>query len=123
MEWREAGDGDVCCVSACGTLREPMHHVPDSSRRARGVELWAAMKSLGRSGVRELVDRTCELAEVICGKIACGGYEVFERCGDQSGAGVVWSAEKTREVIRRVQEEGTCWCGGTVWQREDGDED
>ena len=46
---------------AAGPAREPMNHAPDASRRARGVELWAALKSLGRSGLCELVERTCAL--------------------------------------------------------------
>ena len=99
-----------------GTKREPMHHVPDSSRRARGVELWAALKSLGRSGVRELVERTCELARLFAEKLRGAGYEVLHDVVINQALVSFGSDEKTREVIRRVQEEGTCWCGGTVWQ-------
>jgi len=99
-----------------GTKREPMHHVPDSSRRARGVELWAALKSLGRSGVRELVERTCELARLFAEKLRGAGYEVLHDVVTNQALVSFGSDEKTREVIRRVQEEGTCWCGGTVWQ-------
>ena len=99
-----------------GTQREPMHHVPDSSRRARGVELWAALKSLGRSGVRELVDRTCELARLFAERLRGAGYEVLHEVAINQALVSFGSDEKTREVIRRVQEEGTCWCGGTVWQ-------
>ena len=99
-----------------GTQREPMHHVPDSSRRARGVELWAALKSLGRSGVRELVERTCELAKLFAERLREAGYEVLHDVVINQALVSFGSDEKTREVIRRVQEEGTCWCGGTVWQ-------
>jgi glutamate/tyrosine decarboxylase-like PLP-dependent enzyme len=100
----------------CGALREPMHHVPDSSRRARGVELWAALKSLGRSGVREMVERTCGLAKLFAEKLGAAGYEVLNDVVINQALVSFGRAEKTREVIRRVQEEGTCWCGGTVWQ-------
>jgi glutamate/tyrosine decarboxylase-like PLP-dependent enzyme len=99
-----------------GALREPMHHVPDSSRRARGVELWAALKSLGRNGVRELVERTCGLAKLFAERLRTAGYEVLNEVVVNQVLASFGSAEKTREVIRRVQEEGTCWCGGTVWQ-------
>ena len=99
-----------------GTKREPMHHVPDSSRRARGVELWAGLKSLGRRGVRELVERTCELARLFAEKLRGAGYEVLHDVAINQALVSFGSDEKTREVIRRVQEEGTCWCGGTVWQ-------
>jgi glutamate/tyrosine decarboxylase-like PLP-dependent enzyme len=99
-----------------GTQREPMHHVPDSSRRARGVELWAALKSLGRSGVRELVERTCEFAKLFSEKLRAAGYEVLHDVVINQALVSFGSDEKTREVIRRVQQGGTCWCGGTVWQ-------
>ena len=96
--------------------REPMHHVPDSSRRARGVELWAALKSLGRSGLRELIERTCELAQLLAGRLRAAGYEILNDVVINQALISFGSADKTREVIRLVQEEGTCWCGGTVWQ-------
>ncbi len=99
-----------------GALREPMHHVPDSSRRARGVELWAAMKSLGRSGLRDLIERTCEFAKLFAERLREAGYEILNDVVINQALVSFGSAEKTQEVIRRVQEEGTCWCGGTVWQ-------
>jgi len=96
--------------------REPMHHVPDSSRRARGVELWAALKSLGRSGLREMIERTCELAQLFAERLRAAGYEILSAVAINQALVSFGSAGKTREVIRRVQEDGTCWCGGTVWQ-------
>jgi len=99
-----------------GALREPMHHVPDSSRRARGVELWAALKSLGRRGLRDLIERTCEFAKLFAERLRAAGHEVLNDVVINQALVSFGSAEKTREVIRRVQEEGTCWCGGTVWQ-------
>ena len=99
-----------------GTSREPMHHVPDSSRRARGVELWAALKSLGRSGLRDLIERTSELAKLFAGRLRDAGFEVLNDVVINQALVSFGSAEKTQEVIRRLQEEGTCWCGGTVWQ-------
>ena len=99
-----------------GALREPMNHVPEASRRARGVELWAALKSLGRSGVRNLVERTCALAARFSEKLRGAGFEVLNEVVTNQVLVSFGAAEKTQEVIRRVQEEGTCWCGGTVWQ-------
>ncbi|HWY42857.1 MAG TPA: aminotransferase class V-fold PLP-dependent enzyme [Candidatus Sulfotelmatobacter sp.] len=99
-----------------GALREAANHVPESSRRARGVEIWAAMKSLGRSGVRELVERTCELAQLFAERLRAAGYEILNDVVINQALVSFGSAERTREVIQRVQEEGTCWCGGTVWQ-------
>jgi len=99
-----------------GSRREPMHHTPESSRRARGVELWATMKSLGRSGLCELIERTCAHARRFAQGLREGGFEVLNDVVINQVLVSFGRPEVTREVIRRVQEEGTCWCGGTVWQ-------
>ncbi len=99
-----------------GALREPMNHVPDASRRARGVELWAALKSLGRSGLRDLVERTCALATRFADKLRAAGFEILNDVVINQLLVSFGSAERTQDVIRRVQEDGTCWCGATVWQ-------
>ncbi len=99
-----------------GGRREPMHHTPESSRRARGVELWAALKSLGRSGLRALIERTCVYAQRFCRGFREAGFEVLNEVVINQVLVSFGSPEVTREVIRRIQEDGTCWCGGTVWQ-------
>ena len=99
-----------------GSRREPMNHTPESSRRARGVELWAALKSLGRSGLCELIERTCAHAQQFAQELREGGYEVLNDVVINQVLVSFGRPEVTREVIRRVQEDGTCWCGGTVWQ-------
>jgi len=99
-----------------GVCREPMHHTPESSRRARGVELWAALKSLGRSGLRALIERTCVYAQRFCQGFREAGFEVLNEVVINQVLVSFGSPEETREVIRRIQEDGTCWCGGTVWQ-------
>ena len=99
-----------------GGCREPMHHTPESSRRARGVELWAALKSLGRSGLRALIERTCVYAQRFCQGFREAGFEVLNEVVINQVLVSFGSPEATREVIRRIQEDGTCWCGGTVWQ-------
>jgi glutamate/tyrosine decarboxylase-like PLP-dependent enzyme len=98
-------------------LREPDDFVPEMSRRARGFAAWAALQSLGRAGVIDLVDRCCEHARRFADALgAARGVEVLNdvalnqvlvRFGD--------SDEHTRAVIERVQEDGTCWLGGTEW--------
>lgn len=98
-----------------GALREPMNHVPDASRRARGIELWAALKSLGREGLRDLVERTCGFAEQFAERFRLAGCAILNDVVVNQVLVSFGSAETTQEVIRRVQEEGTCWCGGTVW--------
>jgi len=101
---------------APGTRREPMHHTPDASRRARGVELWAALKSLGRTGLRDLIERTCALARRFETGLRAAGFEVLNEVVINQVLVSFGSAEVTREVIRRIQEDGTCWCGVTEWQ-------
>jgi glutamate/tyrosine decarboxylase-like PLP-dependent enzyme len=99
-----------------GTRREPMHHTPDASRRARGVELWAALKSLGRSGMRALIERTCALAKRFENGLRTAGFEVLNEVVINQVLVSFGDAKTTHEVIRRIQEEGTCWCGATEWQ-------
>jgi len=101
-----------------GSGREPMYHAPEASRRARGVELWAALKSLGRSGLRELIERTCAYAARFAEGLRSAGFAVLNDVVINQVLVSFGSPEITREVIRRVQEEGTCWCGGTVWQEQ-----
>ena len=99
-----------------GARREPMHHTPEASRRARAVELWAGLKSLGRRGLAELIERTCAHARRFAEGLREGGYEVLNDVVINQVLVSFGSPEKTTEVIRRVQEDGTCWCGGTVWK-------
>jgi glutamate/tyrosine decarboxylase-like PLP-dependent enzyme len=99
-----------------GARREPMHHTPESSRRARGVELWAALKSMGREGLCSLIERTCAYAQRFAEGFRDAGFEVLNDVVINQVLVSFGSSEATQKVIRAVQEDGTCWCGGTVWQ-------
>ncbi|HUW10867.1 MAG TPA: aspartate aminotransferase family protein, partial [Anaerolineae bacterium] len=99
-----------------GEGREPSHYVPEMSRRARGVEVWAALRSLGRSGLAELVGRTCGYASQFAEGLQAAGYEILNDVVLNQVLVCFGSPDLTRRVIRRVQEEGTCWLGGTEWQ-------
>jgi glutamate/tyrosine decarboxylase-like PLP-dependent enzyme len=99
-----------------GERREPMNHVPDASRRARGVELWAALKSLGKSGLCSIIERTCAHAQKFAQGLRQAGFEILNDVVINQVLVSFGKPETTREVIRRIQEEGTCWCGATVWQ-------
>jgi glutamate/tyrosine decarboxylase-like PLP-dependent enzyme len=99
-----------------GTKREPMHYTPECSRRARGVELWAALRSLGRSGLAELIERTCAHAQRFAEGLRRAGFDVLNDVVINQVLVSFGSSAKTQEVIHRIQEEDTCWCGGTVWQ-------
>ena len=101
-----------------GGPRDQVDWTPEFSRRARGFTVYAALRQLGRSGVAELVERCCDHARLFAELL--GGHEgvevlndvvlnqVLVRFGDDD--------EVTRDVVRRVQEDGTCWLSGTTWQ-------
>jgi len=96
-------------------VREPSHYTPEASRRARGIELWAAIRSLGREGLRELVERNCRLARRFAEALAGAGFEVLNEVVLNQVLVSFGSPEESRRVIAEVQNEGTCWCGRTQW--------
>jgi len=101
---------------AQGEARIPYQYTPDFSRRARGVEVWAALRQLGRAGLEDLIERTCRLAEAFAAGLSRKGFAVLNDVVLNQVLVSFGSPERTREVIARVQSEGTCWCGGTIWQ-------
>jgi glutamate/tyrosine decarboxylase-like PLP-dependent enzyme len=99
-----------------GSGREPFQYTPDASRRARGVELWAAMRSLGRSGLREMIERNCRQAKLFADRLRAAGFQVLNDVVLNQVLISFGTAEETRRIIAEIQKEGTCWCGGTQWQ-------
>lgn len=97
-------------------LREPSHYTPESSRRARGIEMWAVIRSLGREGLRDLIERNCRLATLFAERLQQAGFEVLNGVVLNQVLVCFGSAEKTIRVIAGVQDEGTCWCAGTQWR-------
>ncbi len=95
--------------------REPWEYTPGLSRRARGVEIWAALASLGRAGVADLVERTCRYAARFADGLRAAGFEVLNDVLLNQVLVSFADDDTTRRVIAGIQEEGTCWCGGTVW--------
>lgn len=98
------------------THRNPSDYTPELSRRARGVEVWAALRSLGRSGLSELIDRTCNHAKHFAKGLEGAGYEILNDIVLNQVLVSFGHADTTRKIISELQEDGTCWCGGTVWQ-------
>jgi glutamate/tyrosine decarboxylase-like PLP-dependent enzyme len=96
--------------------RNPCDFTPELSRRARGVEVWAALCSLGRSGLVELVERNCRQARRFAEGLRAAGHSVLNDVVLNQVLVSFGDAARTREVVARLQEDGTCWCGGTVWQ-------
>jgi glutamate/tyrosine decarboxylase-like PLP-dependent enzyme len=101
---------------AVGDTREPGSRTPESSRRARGVEVWAALRALGREGVADLVERTCRHAGRFAEGLRSAGYQVLNDVELNQVLVSFGDDETTRRVIAQIQADGTCWCGATVWQ-------
>ncbi len=99
-----------------GPDRNPSDFVPELSRRARGVDVWAALLSLGRDGIAELVDRLCRHARRFAEGLSAAGHEVLNDVVLNQVLVTFGDAATTEQVIAGLQADGTCWCGGTVWQ-------
>ncbi|OGO56269.1 MAG: pyridoxal-dependent decarboxylase [Chloroflexi bacterium RBG_16_72_14] len=116
--------GAAYYVETTGAERDPYNWVPESSRRARGFTAWAALRSLGRRGVADLVARDCDLARrFAAGLDGAPGVrilndvvlnQVLVRFDDPSGDAALGDA-RTDAVIAAVQADGTLWLGGTLW--------
>jgi glutamate/tyrosine decarboxylase-like PLP-dependent enzyme len=96
--------------------REPMHFTPEMSREARGVPIWAALKSLGKAGLAKMINSHCEMARYFANRFQNAGYKILNDVVLNQVLVSFGEPDTTREVIKRIQAEGTCWCGGTVWQ-------
>ena len=96
--------------------RDPSHFTPELSRRARGVEVWAALRTLGRAGVSDLIERSCRYATSFAEGLRSAGYQVLNEVVSNQVLVAFGDADVTRQVIAAIQAEGRCWCGGTVWQ-------
>jgi glutamate/tyrosine decarboxylase-like PLP-dependent enzyme len=80
------------------------------------VEAWAALRSLGRSGLADLIERNCRYARRFADGLTAAGYEVLNEVVLNQVLVSFGGTERTRRVVAGVQAEGTCWCGGTDWQ-------
>src|SRR5947207_8747470 len=98
------------------STRDPANFTPEMSRRARGIEVWAALRTLGRSGLADLVERTCRHAARFAESLRAAGYSILNEVVLNQVLVSFGDAERTRRVIAGIQQDGTCWCGGTIWQ-------
>jgi len=96
--------------------RNPSDFTPELSRRARGVDVWAVLKSLGREGVAEMIERNCRQAQRFGTALSDAGFDVLNQIALNQVLVAFGDAQHTQRVIAALQAEGTCWCGGTVWQ-------
>jgi glutamate/tyrosine decarboxylase-like PLP-dependent enzyme len=99
-----------------GESRDPHLFVPEMSRRARAVEVWAALRTLGRRGLAELIERNCEHAARFATELRKDGHEILNDVVLNQVLVAFGAPDITRRVIAAIQQDGTCWCGGTSWQ-------
>jgi glutamate/tyrosine decarboxylase-like PLP-dependent enzyme len=97
-------------------FRNPSDYTPELSRRARGVPIWAALRSLGRTGVEEMIDRNCKQARDFASKLSAAGFQIHNDVVLNQVLVSFGDAARTRKVIAAIQDEGTMWAGETVWQ-------
>jgi glutamate/tyrosine decarboxylase-like PLP-dependent enzyme len=96
--------------------RNPSDYTPELSRRARGIEVFAALLSLGRRGVARLIEDNCAQARRFATQLRAAGFEILNEVVLNQVLVSFGSPATTNRVIAAIQEEGTCWAGGTVWQ-------
>jgi glutamate/tyrosine decarboxylase-like PLP-dependent enzyme len=95
---------------------EPYFYTPEMSRRARGIDTWAAICSLGRKGVIDLIERCCAYAGVFAANLEKAGFRILNEVTLNQVLVSFGDADLTNRIIKKIQEDGTCWCGGTIWK-------
>src|SRR6266849_2041769 len=113
-----AAQGKNAAYLPASDVRDPFNFTPEASRRARALPVYAALRSLGRRGVAELIDRCCALARLAAAELANGG--TAELLNDVVLNQVLFRVPGVdpAPVLERVQRDGTCWLGGTSWHGE-----
>lgn len=96
--------------------RQPNNLTPELSRRARGVEFWAALKFLGKAGVAEQIERCCRHADRFGAALRAAGYDVLNDIVLNQVAFACKDEETTRAVLTSLQNSGILWLGPTVWK-------
>ncbi len=95
--------------------RDGMLYAPEMSRRSRGIELWATLKIIGRSGVEALIDGLCLHAEQIATQLKAEGFNILNDVVFNQVLVACDSDEETAAVTKHLQQSGECWCGGAKW--------
>jgi glutamate/tyrosine decarboxylase-like PLP-dependent enzyme len=95
---------------------ELSHHTPQASQRARQIEVWAVLRALGRQGVADLVVRSCHHAQMMAEKLGGAGLEILNDVVLNQVLVRAASDEVTSALVESVQQDGTCWCGPTMWK-------
>lgn len=96
--------------------REAFQYVPEMSREARGVPVWAALKTLGKKGLAKMIDDHCGLARQFADGLRKAGFNILNEVILNQVLVSFGDSATTLAVIDKIQEDRTCWCGGTTWQ-------
>ena len=102
-----------------GDQFDAMHHTPQSSQRARQIEVWAVLRTLGREGVASMVQQACDCARAIAARLrAAPGFEVLNDVVLNQVLVRYETPERTTALIEEIQRDGRIWCGPTIWNGE-----
>jgi len=96
--------------------RNPADFTPELSRRARGIEVYAALLSLGSEGLAAMIERNCAQARRFAQVLQKAGFEILNEVVLNQVVVRFGDPERTRQIIEAIQRDGTCWAGITVWQ-------
>jgi glutamate/tyrosine decarboxylase-like PLP-dependent enzyme len=97
-------------------IRDGMLYTPDMSRRSRAIEMWALLKTIGRSGVEELVDGLCERAQQAAELLTKEGFKILNDVVFNQVLVACETPEQSGAMVKHLQQSGECWCGGSIWQ-------
>jgi aromatic-L-amino-acid decarboxylase len=86
------------------------------SRRARGIEVWAALFAMGKKGLVDLIERCCELAKLFTKNLKQAGFKILNEVKLNQVLVSFGTSDQTNQIISKIQEEGTSWCGGKIWK-------
>ena len=101
-----------------GATRDSMLYTPEMSRRARGIDMWALLKSLGRSGVDALIARLCDNATLFAAELTKHNFRILNDVVFNQVIVACETPELTVATMQQIQQDGVCWCGGSQWQGE-----
>ncbi len=95
--------------------RDGMMYAPEMSRRARGIDLWATLVTLGQKGVTELIDQLCDGAHQFAASLQKNGFRILNDVVFNQVLVACDTPAETEETLRTLQASGECWCGGSIW--------
>ncbi len=113
---RSAMTMEASYIETTSFERDAHAYVPEESRRARAIPVYAVLRTLGKSGLAALLETCCRHARRFAEGLAEGGFEILNDVVLNQVLVSFGDDDTTRRVVRGVQEDGTCWCGGTTWK-------